>query len=688
VSAPGPRRAPADGGADGGAALQRARADRLAADGAALRLRLAEVERERDERERQIAHLRRELAETARRLGEADRARATEAHRAEQAEWQAEVLRRRRWTRLGGALRRWARRPLSPGSYRGLRAASRVRPAPQAPPENPRLPKHPEVRAVDTEPLDAVPALDFPEGPVNRPDLTAAVLASPAVEAALRYEWRQLDRIPRDGWREVFEAERPDLLFVESGADCAEESAPDGGLLGEMVAWCREHGVPAVFWDTGGEDVPDPAARLFDHVFTVDASRVRALREALGHDRVHVLPFAAQPRIHTPIRGVDHGRYPLLYEGDYDPGAEALLGPAPKLGAHFYGEGFPSLYRQRVVPALPYEKALTTRKRYQVLLAPHPRLAYEAAAAGIPIVHTADDPLGLGPAVGDTEDASRLLGALLSGPEMRDRQAHLALRLIHAEHTYRHRIDTVLETLGTSHPAARRRETLLVSLVLPTCRAEQIPQAVEHAARQVWRPLQLVMILHGVDIDPVVVEKQARAAGIDDVVVLPADRSLSLGECLNLGIEAADGAYIGKMDDDELYGPHYVSDLVAAFSYTEASVVGKLAHYTHLESIDAMVLRHPGLEHRYVHLLRGGALLAEGDLLREYRFAEVGRGEDTDLFRRLREDGVRVYAADRYSFITIRHADPNRHTWQPSDLELLADARLAHYGMTEEHILF
>ncbi|MFC5748170.1 glycosyltransferase [Actinomadura rugatobispora] len=664
---------------------QRARADRLAADGAALRLRLAEAERERDERERQIVHLRRELAETARRLGEADRARATEAHRADQAEWQAEVLRRRRWTRLGGALGRLARRPLSPGSYRGLRAAARVRPAPQAPPKNPRLPKHPEVRAVDTEPFDGVPALEFPDGPVNRPELTAAVLANPPVEAALRYEWRQLDRFPPDGWRAAFEAEPPDLLFVESGAAA---STPDGSPLEEMAAWCREHDVPTVFWDTGDDDSPDPAATLFDHVFTVDAARVRALREALGHDRVHVLPFAAQPRLHTPIRGADHGRYPLLYEGDYDPGAEALLGPAPKLGAHFYGSDFPSLYRQRVVPALPYEKALTARKRYRVLLAPHPRLAYEAAAAGVPIVHTADDPLAFGPAVGDAQDASRLLGALLAGPEMRDRQAHLALRRIHAEHTYRHRVDSVLEALGTSHPEAQRAEPPLVSLVLPTCRAEQIAQAIEHVARQVWRPLQLVLVLHGIDLDPVVVEKQARAAGIDDIVVLPADRSLSLGECLNLGIEAADGAYIGKMDDDELYGPHYVSDLVPAFSYTEASVVGKLAHYTHLESIDAMVLRHPGLEHRYVNLLRGGALLADGDLLREYRFAEVGRGEDTDLFRRLREDGVRVYAADRYSFITIRHADPGRHTWQPSDLELLADARLAHYGLTEEHILF
>ncbi|MEW2356481.1 glycosyltransferase [Spirillospora sp. NPDC029432] len=624
---------------------------------------LAEAERERDERERQIEHLRRALSDMARRLGDTDRERAVQAHRADRAEWQAEKIRRRRWWRLGDAVSALRRRPLSPASYGTLRAALRPRPAPAPPPAAPRLPRHPEVRVADTELLGDVPALDLPDGPVARPGVTAAVVASPPIAAALRYEWRQLDVPPGRGWRTLFEAERPDLLFVEPGGR--------GDLpLEEIAGWCREHGVPTAYWDTGEGTLEE--ARHFDHVF---ATGERPYAGAVGG--VHELPYAAQPRIHNPMRGPDQGRYPLLYEGDYDAGAEALLGPAPKLGAHFYGTGFPHLYRQRVVPELPYERALTARKRYQVLIAPHPRLAYEAAAAGVPTVRPAE--------VTDAADASRLLRALLAGPEMRDRRAHLALRDVHARHTYRHRVGTVLETVlgardDTPPPS--------VSLVLPTCRAEQIGPAIERAARQVWRPLQLVVVLHAVAVDPTLVEKRARDAGLDDVVVIEADAALPLGACLNLGVEAADGAYIGKMDDDELYGPHYVADLLPAFGYTDAAVVGKLAHYTHLASIDAMVLRHPGQEHRYVNVLRGGALLAEGGLLREYRFAEVGRGEDTDLFRRLRADGVLVYAADRYSFVTIRHADPERHTWRPSDLELLADGRVLHYGLAERHVLF
>ncbi|MWK37486.1 glycosyltransferase [Actinomadura sp. J1-007] len=659
----------------------RARADRLAADNAAVRLRLAELENERDERDRQIARLTEALSDTARRLGDLDRERAEQAHRAEWAEWRVRAAALRRSARLGGALGAFRRRPLAPASFRRVREALRARPLPPEPAEHPRAPRRPEVRVADTEPLD-VPAAPEPPGPVVRPGLTAAVVLGPAAEAALRYEWRQVAGFGPADWREVFEAERPELLLVESVAT--------GLPIAELAAWCRENGVPSAYWDTGA-GLAD-AARELDHVFTVDPGAVAAYRERLGHDRVHVLPFAAQPRLHHPERGAGHGRYPLLYEGEYDESAEFLIAPAPRLGAHFSGTGFPHLYRQRVVPPLPYGEALAARKRYRVLLAPDRRRAYEAAAAGVPVVHHREPPAGepaFGPVVDGPKDASRMLRALLAGPELRDRQAHLALREVHRAHTYRHRVDTVLRTLGREGDAAGRpAERPAVSLLLPTCRPEQVGPAIEQAARQLWRPLQLVLVLHGLDLDPALVEKQAIAAGLDDAVVIAADRSVSLGGCLNLAIDAASGTYLGKMDDDELYGPHYLSDLLPAFSYTEAGVVGKLAHYAHLASIGATLLRYPDHEHRYVDVLRGGALLAEGDLLRAYRFADVGRGEDTDLFRRLRADGVRVYAADRFSFITVRHADAARHTWRPSDLELLADSRLAFYGLAEEHIMF
>jgi hypothetical protein len=71
-------------------------------------------------------------------------------------------------------------------------------------------------------------------------------------------------------------------------------------------------------------------------------------------------------------------------------------------------------------------------------------------------------------------------------------------------------------------------------------------------AGQTWRPLQLVLVLHGLDLDPGVVAEKARAAGIEDVVVLATDAPTAPGACLNLGVEAAGGGYLGVMDEESL----------------------------------------------------------------------------------------------------------------------------------------
>ena len=81
-------------------------------------------------------------------------------------------------------------------------------------------------------------------------------------------------------------------------------SAPRPAIT-ELVAHCQEKGIPTVFWNK--EDPPHfedflPTAALFDHVYTTDENLVPEYRQRLGHDRIRVLPFAAQPKLHNPGR--------------------------------------------------------------------------------------------------------------------------------------------------------------------------------------------------------------------------------------------------------------------------------------------------------------------------------------------------------------------------------------------------
>ncbi|GAA5057885.1 spore maturation protein CgeB [Thermocatellispora tengchongensis] len=568
-----------------------------------------------------------------------------------------------------------------------------------------------------------VPTVKWPDGPIVRPDLKVAVILDDFSRMAFRYEWDQIE-FGQKNWPEIFAEKRPDLLFCESAwhgnqgrwrYQMTGTNAPKQELR-DLVAWFNQEGIPTVFWNK--EDPPNfeffiETAKLFDYVFTCDGDMVPRYRQELGHDRIDVLQFAAQPRVHNPIQSREGRLHDVVFAGMYfrdkhperREQMETVLAPVRELGLHIFARNgevdekyaWPEEYRPHIVGELPYEQMLAAYKLYKVFLNVNSvldsptmcaRRVFELSACSTSVVsgwsRAIEETFGdLIPIAREPVEAYNLVLHLINSPELRARQGHLAMREVFDKHLFTHRVDQILQVLGHRvEPHSRP-----ISVVLPTNRSAQIEHAISSVARQLHRPLQLVMVLHGLDIDPIVVADKARMAGITDVVVLPADKSLSLGACLNLGIAAAEGELIAKMDDDNLYGEHYLSDLARAFDYSEAELVGKGAHYTYFEGTNTTMLRLPGLEHRYAHLVQGGSFLGKAEMFRAYPFEDVTRGEDTRLVRRLKEDGVKIYSADRFNFVYWRSGDTSMHTWQADDIKLARNAQFSFVGRPDAHVM-
>jgi spore maturation protein CgeB len=531
---------------------------------------------------------------------------AHQSYRTEYVTWQLKSAKNRRWWRLGEAL--WsAKRPA--GALRLPRTlATALRPAPRLPEPRPQT-TSPD-RSGHYSAIN-VPEVAVPEGPVAR-EVTVAVILDVFSAMAFRYEWRQVTFAP-DDWREVLERERPAMLFVESAwhgndgrwATMMSAAGAPKQPVRDLLAWCRAHGIPTVFWNK--EDPPNfdrfiETAKLFDRVFTVDADCIPRYVEALGHDRVELLPFGAQPRIHNPVSVLGGRRHEVAFAGTYHarkyPERAAqmatVLGPAREFDLHIFSRisddpdfAFPPEYADHIAGSLPYERMLAAYKTYKVFLNVNSvtesptmcaRRVFELSACGTPVVsgHSRALPEVFGDLVrlsSSPEQTTEALAELMKSADLRDRVGHLAMRTVYREHLYGHRADRVLAAAGIHAPRPERS----ISVILATNRPEQLDHAFAQVARQLHRPLQLVLVLHGFPADGVA--ERARAAGLNDVVVLTADASLTLGAVLNLGVDAADGAYLAKMDDDNVYGPHYLSDLAFAFDYTTAALVGKGAHY-------------------------------------------------------------------------------------------------------------
>ena len=205
-----------------------------------------------------------------------------------------------------------------------------------------------------------------------------------------------------------------------------------------------------------------------------------------------------------------------------------------------------------------------------------------------------------------------------------------------------------------------------VTVVLATKRPDMLGFALRQVRKQHDVELQLVLAPHGFRPD----EGEVRGLGPDRVVIRPHDESVLFGDVLADAVSAADGDLVLKMDDDDWYGPDFVTDLLLARSYSGAELVGAPSEFHYLMPKDVTVRRGHRAE-LYAHFVAGGTMLIERGLLREVgSFRSVRRYVDAQLLRAVVRSGAAIYRTHGLGYLLRRNAAG--HTWQV-DMDYLLD---------------
>lgn len=317
------------------------------------------------------------------------------------------------------------------------------------------------------------------------------------------------------------------------------------------------------------------------------------------------------------------------------------------------------------------------------------RRIFEVTACGTPVVSTpspAIDAVFPGDEVAQVStqrEAEFVLRALVENSDHRDRIVHRAQRRIWDAHTYSHRVNDVLDAvhLEDHRIQSRRRITAIVSSIRPN----QVDHVLKSLGDQQHVDLQVAFLAHGWPVDESELKERAHTHGLDDVIVLSADMDVPLGACLNRLVQSAEADVVAKVDDDDFYGPDYLSDQLYALDYSQADVVGKRAHYVHLTGPAVTALRFPAYEHQYTHFVMGPTIVARRDVALECPFPEVSVGEDTAFLESVLKAGYRIYSADRFNFAQVRGGTV--HTWQISDAEVLASASVRDFSPNLDHVI-
>lgn len=558
----------------------------------------------------------------------------------------------------------------------------------------------------------------------NFDDVRVVMVADEFTAKAFAYEWDVVEPTPSD-WRETIDNHKPDFLFVESAWEANGGSwryhivgatAPRPALV-EMVKYCQALGIRTIFWNK--EDPPHfedflPTATLFDHVFTTDGKMIESYKQRLGHDRVELLAFAAQPKIHNPARVERLARsQPIVFGGMYfrekyperRQQLDILLAGASKLGLDIFSRQsgsdikyrFPDEFDTLVRGSLPYLQMLTAYHVYKVVINVNSvvdsatmcaRRIFEATACGAAVVTTPTAAINnffpgeMLTEVYDEKQAHNKMRALIRSAEYRERKVHVAQRHVWENHTYKHRAAQVLKDVGIHYNFSEKS----VSFFITTNRPRNLRLIFENVGRQIVQHKQIVILTHGFTVNGDQIDKLSHEFDLHDVILLTAPTSDTLGKNLNRLTEACTGDLLCRMDDDDFYAPNYARDLLHALEFSGAALVGKAATYIHFESKDSTILSYEGHEHRFTDFVRGASFFAPKETFTRYQFPEVATSEDSAFLQQIIEAGQKIYAADRFNFMVMRRENKTSHTWTVSDDELYATGVMKFIGSDKSQI--
>lgn len=401
-------------------------------------------------------------------------------------------------------------------------------------------------------------------------------------------------------WQKEMEAFNPDLLFVESAWQGKNnlwyrKIANNSEEFYLLTDYCKRQGIPIIFWNKEDPIYTDtfmPAAKCADYVFTTDIDCIKKYKKCLKHERVYLLHFAAQPKVHNPIEkyerkdkfcfaGAYYHRYPKR-TAVFDKFAKIFL---EMKGLDIYDRNyqnsrpehaFPSEYEPYILGKLESNEIDVAYKGYiyginmnsvdqsQTMFA---RRVFEMMASNT--ITIGNYSRGVKNLFGDlticTNDSEELRNRLraICENERNYRKYRLAgLRKVLSEHLYEDRLSYIIDKV---FGLELKKEMPFINLILRD--NGNTAYGIETFHKLKYKNKKLYIIGDGEEL------------GHKNIVVI------SKEDANNVIINEffADGM-IGVLSTDNYYGENYLMDFALAARYSNVKAYGKACYYSYKDN--------------------------------------------------------------------------------------------------------
>ncbi|HDR3908615.1 MULTISPECIES: glycosyltransferase [Bacillus] len=211
-----------------------------------------------------------------------------------------------------------------------------------------------------------------------------------------------------------------------------------------------------------------------------------------------------------------------------------------------------------------------------------------------------------------------------------------------------------------------------VSVVTCTNKPQFIENIILNYINQTWINKELILILNKNDLD--IHYYQEKTTQYKNIFIYQLPEETSLGRCYNFAAKKTNYDYIATFDDDDFYAPNYITDLMHAFQYTDADIVGKLSYFIYFEDKEILAIRNPYQEYKYLDstsFLDGGKKIVKKKVLDTVQYRDVSLLEDVYFCQDSIEKGFKIFSADKYNLAYLRRINKENHTWKEQDDTIL-----------------
>lgn len=356
--------------------------------------------------------------------------------------------------------------------------------------------------------------------------------------------------------------------------------------------------MPTVFWNK-----EDPVhyntflevAKLFDYVFTTDEGSIEKYKIDLNHENIYILPFAASPRIHNPIKFQDKRINKSCFAGSYyrnrykerREDLKRLFNLAIEYtGLDIYDRNykfnnpitrFPNIFNEYIKGYLDVDHMYKANKGYKICLNVNSvknsstmfsRRVFECLASGTPVISSYS--LGINKLfnglVVSSDDENELREEFI---KLKDDKYYYdkvvrGIRYVLNNHTYQKRLSFILDKIGIN--VIRRNMSLGILGRVDTLEEYKLVEDIY--LKQTYKYKKLYIITKNKLLYDCLLKK-------DSIVAIYCDRNnmkKNIERLLNTD-------YIGFINIKNIYGDFYFEDLMIGRLYTDAEIIGKYSFY-------------------------------------------------------------------------------------------------------------